>query len=43
VRAGRYGTPHHYDLLHTLQRMYRLPLTGAAVHRGGLPDIWTSA
>ena len=44
VRPGRYGAHlDHYDLLHTLQRMYRLPLTGAAAHRSGLPDIWMSA
>ena len=44
VRPGRYGAHlNHYDLLHTLQRIYRLPLTGAAARRRGLPDIWTSA
>ncbi|MGA5299767.1 alkaline phosphatase family protein [Nucisporomicrobium flavum] len=44
VRPGQYGAHlDHYDLLHTLQRMYRLPVTGAAVRRKGLPDIWTSA
>jgi hypothetical protein len=30
----------HYDLLRTLQRMYRLPHTGIAARRKGLPDIW---
>ncbi|UQU67620.1 alkaline phosphatase family protein [Couchioplanes caeruleus] len=44
VRPGQYGAHlNHYDLLRTLQRMYRLPVTGAAVRRKGLPDIWTSA
>lgn len=44
VRRGQYGAHlDHYDLLHTLQRMYRLPLTGAAARRKGVPDIWTSA
>src|SRR4051794_18552515 len=36
VRPGQYGAHlDHYDLLHTLQRMYRLPVTGAAVRRKG--------
>jgi hypothetical protein len=41
VHPGQYaGRRDHYDLLRTLQMMYRLPLTGATQSRGGLPDIW---
>jgi len=41
VRPGRYaGRRDHFDLLRTLQTMYRLPLLGYARHRTGLPDIW---
>src|SRR3954451_787665 len=41
VRPGHYtGRLDHYDLLHTLQMMYRLPLTGVAQRRAGMPDIW---
>lgn len=40
VRPGNYrGRVDHYDLLHTLQRMYGLPYTGIARHRAGMPDI----
>ncbi len=41
VRPGQYADRlDHYDLLHTLQTMYGLPLTGMAQRRAGLPDIW---
>jgi len=41
VRPGHYtGRLDHYDLLHTLQLMYRSPLTGVAQRRAGMPDIW---
>ncbi|MEU4244848.1 alkaline phosphatase family protein [Actinoplanes sp. NPDC026619] len=30
----------HYDLLHTLQKIYGLPLTGFAQRRAGMPSIW---
>jgi acid phosphatase len=41
VRPGNYrGRLDHYDLLHSLQRMYGLPYTGIARHRAGIPDIW---
>jgi hypothetical protein len=40
VRPGRYGAHlDHYDLLNTLQRMYALPVTGAAVGRKGIPSL----
>ncbi|GAA2642697.1 hypothetical protein [Paractinoplanes durhamensis] len=29
----------HYDLLHTLQTTYGLPLTGFAQRRSGMPDL----
>jgi acid phosphatase len=41
VERGQYGAHrNHYDLLRTLQKMYRLPHIGAAARRPGLPDIW---
>jgi len=41
VRPGQYGAHlNHYDLLHLLQSMYSLPLTGAAVRSRGMPGIW---
>jgi hypothetical protein len=41
VRPGQYATRlDHYDLLHTLQKMYGLPLTGEATRRTGMPAVW---
>jgi len=43
VRPGQYSTKlNHYDLLRTLQQMYRLPPIGAAARHEGLPDIWAA-
>jgi len=44
VKPGSYpGRLNHYDLLHTLQRMYGLPLTGGAARGKGMPAIWAAA
>ena len=44
VKPGKYAAHlNHYDLLTTLQHMYGLPPTGAAMRGKGMPDIWSGA
>lgn len=41
VEPGRYGTrADHYDVLRTLEAMYRLPFTGNAVKARTISEIW---
>lgn len=42
VQPGSYGAHlNHYDLLRSIQQMYRLPISGGPSRAKGMPDLWS--